>query len=134
MLKTWKWMGKKMNDLEINFQLWPKLLGILENDLELCPITRLHTVAALQLSSPEVLTEIIASTERKLETQLLTFFKRIKVEFVFSNKLLCVCMCVQVYMYFVCVYIYIHVYTYVYVYLYMYINCASLLSTLTAKT
>lgn len=30
------------NGLEINFQLSPKLLRILENDLEMCPITRVH--------------------------------------------------------------------------------------------
>lgn len=44
-----------MNGLETNFQLSPKLLGILENDLEVCPIIILYTIAAFQLSSPEVL-------------------------------------------------------------------------------
>lgn len=30
------------NGLEINFQLSPKLLRMAENDLEMCPITRVH--------------------------------------------------------------------------------------------
>lgn len=70
-----------MNGLETNFQLSPKLLGILENDLEVCPIIILYTIAAFQLSSPEVLIEIIGYTEQMMEAQIFTFLKRIKIEF-----------------------------------------------------
>ena len=41
--------------------------------------------------SPEVFIEIVGYTEQKLENQFFTFFERIKIESVFSNKLLWVC-------------------------------------------
>lgn len=50
--------------LEINFQLSLKHLGVLTNDLELCPITKLYTVAEIQLSSPEALIEIVGDAQQ----------------------------------------------------------------------
>ena len=62
----------------------------LKNALEQCPITRLWYVTFLQFSffSPEVFIEIVGYTEKKLESRFFTFFKRIRIESVFSNKLL----------------------------------------------
>lgn len=48
-------------------------------------ITKLHIIAAVQLSFPEVLIEIIGHTEQKLETQLFAFFERIKIELFFKQ-------------------------------------------------
>lgn len=119
-----------MSGLEINFQLSPKLLGILENDTEVCPITWLYTVAAFQLSFPDVLVEIIRA---KTETQFFTFLKRIKIEFDFFKQAF-VCMYMYSCMYILCVYVHvIHIHMYVYAYFYMKISCTHLLWTLISK-
>lgn len=67
-----------MSGLEINFQLSPKLLRILETDTEVCPITWLYTVAAFQLSSPDVLVEIIRYTEQKLRLSFSPFLRGLR--------------------------------------------------------
>lgn len=79
-----------------------------------------YIFASIQLSSPEVLR--LQDTQSKNQTQLFTYFKKIKIEFVLGDKfaracvracmyVLCLCVCIYTYMptYIVCTYVFPHV-------------------------